>query len=47
MPVLWGLQERALDRELGNLGAKTCTAVAAMREQGKMGALPRCYFCKL
>lgn len=47
VPVLCGLQERALDRELGNLGARTCTALAGVREEGRMGAgaLQGCYFC--
>ena len=32
-----GLQERALDRETGHRGPRTCTALAGIREQGKTG----------
>lgn len=31
------LQERALDREMGHRGPRTCTALAGIREQGKPG----------
>lgn len=37
MPVRYGLQERALDGETGKLGARTFTALAEIREQGRMG----------
>ena len=31
------LPQRALDRDIGNWGPRTCLALAGIREQGKMG----------